>query len=211
MSSNLPKDWQVRQLGEIARAQAGFAFKSEFFTHDKGIPLIRIRDLKTNDPECRYGGNFGREFIVLPGELLIGMDGEFRCYRWAGPESLLNQRVCRLMFKTSEVVPDFVLYAINAHLRRIEEQTAFATVKHISTKQIEAIEMAIPPFDEQRRIVARIEEFNQRIEKAKRLGAEVSTELSEFFPLHSDALLHELDSPVRPFGELILDARNGFG
>ena len=52
------------------------------------------------------------------------------------------------MFKTSEVVPDFVLYAINAHLRRIEEQTAFATVKHISTKQIEAIEMAIPPFDD---------------------------------------------------------------
>ena len=64
------------------------------------------------------------------------MDGTFRCHRWNGPDALLNQRVCRLVNFHKDIEPSFVFYAINEHLRRIETDTRFSTVKHISAKQI---------------------------------------------------------------------------
>ena len=73
----------------------GEPFDSDFFNGDKlGRPLIRIRDLKTFIPqffstECR-----SKETIVQPGEVLVGMDAEFRPTIWCGEPGLLNQRVC---------------------------------------------------------------------------------------------------------------------
>ena len=65
------------RLGDILDIQSGFAFKTEFFSDTKGIPLIRIRDLPNTSTETSYQGEFREEFIVEPGEYLIGMDGNW--------------------------------------------------------------------------------------------------------------------------------------
>lgn len=36
---------------------------------------------------------------IFPGDILIGMDGEFIPYIWYGAKSLLNQRVCKVVPK----------------------------------------------------------------------------------------------------------------
>ena len=33
-------------------------------------------------------------YLVKPGDIVVGMDGEFRAHLWGGVESWLNQRVC---------------------------------------------------------------------------------------------------------------------
>ena len=96
--------------------------------------------------------------MVKSGDLLIGMDGEFRCYEWSGEDALLNQRVCRLQNFASTMLPRFVLYGINKHLAEIEAHTSFTTVKHISSKQILGIDFPVPPLPEQKRIVAILDE-----------------------------------------------------
>lgn len=48
--------WERVFLREIAEVQNGFAFKSSFFSKDKGIPLIRIRDIYSNNTESYYIG-----------------------------------------------------------------------------------------------------------------------------------------------------------
>jgi type I restriction enzyme S subunit len=52
-------------------------------------------------------------------------------------------------------------------LKAIEDVTAFATVKHISSKQIENIEIPLPPLPEQHRIVSIVDEAFAAIDKAK--------------------------------------------
>lgn len=151
--------WERKRLVDVLEVQNGFAFDSEGFNPSKGLPLIRIRSLKSGvETETRYDGNYDEKYVVRAGDLLIGMDGEFGCYEWKGEPALLNQRVCRLQGFSSELLPRFLFYGVNDYLKAIEEVTGYATVKHLSSKQILAIEFPVPPLAEQQRIVGVLDE-----------------------------------------------------
>ena len=186
--------WKRRKLGELLDAQNGFAFDSEHFSDLQGMPLVRIRDLKDGTSTAvRYKGEYDKRFVVRAGDLLIGMDGEFRCYAWRGSEALLNQRVCRLIDFSDEIEPEFVGFGINAHLKQIEDATPYVTVKHLSAKSIREIEFSYPGRSEQRQIVARIKECMERVEEIEANAATVARELDALFP----ALLNERFSAIK--------------
>ncbi len=185
------KRWLTKPLGELLKVQNGFAFKSELFNDDgKGLPIIRIRDLARGFSETFYNGKHDSEFEVEKGDFLIGMDGEFRCYRWQGGKALLNQRVCRLQNFSRDLNASYVFYGINEHLRKIEDSTAFVTVKHLSSKQIASIEMAVPPFVEQERIVKLLDEADE----LRKLRVQADTRTNALLP----ALFNEMfGDPVK--------------
>jgi type I restriction enzyme, S subunit len=160
--------WQKRRLGDLLEVQNGYAFDATAFSTSKGVPLIRIRDLKGGtETETRFTGVYDRKYLVNSGDLLIGMDGEFGCYEWRGSSALLNQRVCRLQGFASELVPRFLFHGVNSHLKEIEEVTGYTTVKHLSSKQVLSIDFPIPPIPEQRRIVGILDEAFEGIATAK--------------------------------------------
>jgi type I restriction enzyme S subunit len=143
------------RLGDLLQVQNGFAFPSDNFVEPHlGFPLLRIRDLGTAQTQVGYVGEYREEFIVHRNDLLIGMDGNFECYRWDGPTALLNQRVCRLRNFSPELDPSYLYYWIAKKLREIHAQTSFITVKHISSRQILSLMIPLPPVDEQLRIAA---------------------------------------------------------
>lgn len=146
--------WQTKPLGGVLEIQNGYAFDSKRFSTSNGLPLVRIRSLKTGvEKETFFDGEYDDKYAVSDGDLLIGMDGEFGCFEWKGGKALLNQRVCRLQNFNSQLLPRFLFYGINEYLKAIEEVTGFATVKHLSSKQVLGIEFPVPPISEQRRIV----------------------------------------------------------
>lgn len=164
----MKKAWEKRRLGEVLQVQNGYAFDSKHFNPSKGLPLIRIRSLKSGvETETRYDGNYEEKYLVRRGDLLIGMDGEFGCYEWKGDPSLLNQRVCRLQGFSAELLPRFLFYGVNDHLKAIEDVTGYATVKHLSSKQILDIEFLVPPLPEQQRIVGVLDEAFEGLATAK--------------------------------------------
>ena len=142
-------------LKELVEIQSGFAFKSECFNSEGiGMPLIRIRDVLPGKTDTYYDGSYDEQFIVTDEQILIGMDGEFNCARWKGGRSLLNQRVCRIQPKNGKLDSGYLFRFLPAALRQIESRTSFVTVKHLSSKDIFAIEIPLPPVDKQRRIAA---------------------------------------------------------
>ncbi len=199
------KHWPKKQLGELLKVQNGFAFKSELFNDQcKGLPLIRIRDLARGFSKTFYNGEHDSEFEVKNGDFLIGMDGEFRCYRWKGGKALLNQRVCRLHNFNPELSASYVFYGINAHLRIIEDTTAFVTVKHLSSKQIASIEMPVPPLAEQERIVKLLCEADD-LRKLRNQSDSRSEALipALFFEMFGDPLKNTSRSPILPLAEVV--------
>src|SRR3989338_9827706 len=140
MKNKLPGGWKEVELGEVCEILAGFAFKSNLFNEEKnGMPLIRIRSLAESKIKTFYSGKFDEKYIVKKGDLLIGMDGEFKIFEWKSSEALLNQRVCKLIFRKELVYPQYVFYLISRKLKEIEDKTPFVTVKHISNKKITQI------------------------------------------------------------------------
>jgi type I restriction enzyme S subunit len=164
----MKQNWEIKKLSEVLKIQNGYAFDAKLFTIEKGTPLIRIRDIKEGiGTVTNFNGKYDKKYEVNAGDFLIGMDGEFGCYEWKGDTALLNQRVCRLQEFSNKLYPRFLFYGINKYLKAIEDVTAFATVKHISSKQIENIEIPLPPLAEQQRIVAILDEAFAAIAKAK--------------------------------------------
>src|SRR4051794_8951841 len=105
--------WERVRLGDVVTVQNGAAFKSEYFnTEGRGMPLLRIRDIVPGDTETWYDGPYEDEFIVQPGDLVIGMDGDFNHALWSGPPALLNQRVCRLVFRTETLRREYVAHVL---------------------------------------------------------------------------------------------------
>ena len=140
------------RLLDLCDIKYGYAFDSKNFTEDDTYPpLIRIRDVKRGYSETFYAGDYPQEYIVHAGDLLIGMDGEFNIARWNSRDALLNQRVCKITAKEGNN-EEYIRFALSKVLKIIENKTSFVTVKHLSAKELNKIELSIPVELEQNKI-----------------------------------------------------------
>ncbi|WP_452598905.1 restriction endonuclease subunit S [Pontimicrobium sp. MEBiC01747] len=150
-------DWERVELKYIATVQNGFAFSSKLFNNNEGLPLIRIRDIFSSETQNLYSGEYKDEFLVSKGDILIGMDGDFKVSKWPGKKGLLNQRVCRILFNSNNYEKDFLFLCIQPYLNAIHSETSAVTVKHLSSRTVNNIPFPLPPLVEQKAIVKKIE------------------------------------------------------
>lgn len=139
----------MAKLPELCSIQYGYAFDSAYFTEDHAYPpLVRIRDVKRGYSETFYSGAYPSDYVIDNGSLLVGMDGEFNIARWKGGKALLNQRVCKITAR-EHVSEEYIRFALTKALKEIENRTAFVTVKHLSAKELNQLEIDIPDFETQ--------------------------------------------------------------
>lgn len=161
------ESWEVKPLGQLIELINGAPFDSSLFNRvESGKPLIRIRDVGKANTETWFSGAYDEKYLVQAGEILVGLDGDFRVAEWHGPEALLNQRVCKLVVDASVLDKKFMLYHLQGWLDAIWEETSATTVKHLSSKSIQEIPFPCPPLDEQRRIVETLDNHLSRLDKA---------------------------------------------
>lgn len=165
--SNLPSNWQVKSLGEVASVLTGYPFDSKLFSDNQGFPIIRIRDIKSGSTSTYYRGEVLKDYIIKKGDFLVGMDGEFNLAEWKSGDALLNQRACKIIFDRQFINPKFGYYFIPKKLKEIEDSTAYVTVKHISHKQILNIQIPLPPLPIQKQIAEILEKADQAKQKRK--------------------------------------------
>ena len=161
--------WERCRLGEVATVTNGAAFKSNRFNTDgDGLPLIRIRDVGQPRASTHYSGDYESRHLVESGDLLVGMDGDFRIARWTGGRALLNQRVCRLQVADPDLYCDhFLEYVLQPYLDEIHKVTSSVTVKHLSSRTLTDLPIPLPSRTEQQRIVAAIEEHFSYLDAAE--------------------------------------------
>ena len=153
----------IQKLPELCNIQYGYAFDSAGFTEDSSYPpLVRIRDVKRGYSETYYEGEYPEEYVLHAGDLLVGMDGEFNIARWKSRDALLNQRVCKITAKegTNE---EYLRFALSKALKEIENRTAFVTVKHLSAKELNKLELQVPALLVQSRIAKILSKIEQVI------------------------------------------------
>jgi len=160
----VPSHWLVTRVKDVAEIVNGYPFDSKLFDPEVGKPLVRIRDLNSAEAEVRFAGNADDAYQVTSKELLIGMDGDFNVGRWRGREpALLNQRVCALR-TISRVSSRLLELALPDPLKRINDLTYSTTVKHLSSYQVGAIRIALPPVEELDAVVAFLDRETAKID-----------------------------------------------
>jgi type I restriction enzyme S subunit len=130
-------------LFEVFDVDFGEAFKGDHFSKPGiGRPLIRIRDLKTFSSQIWTTETRVRESVIQPGEVVVGMDAEFRPTWWLGEPGLLNQRVCRVRGRSLGAA--FSREALCEPLMEIEGYKTATTVIHLNKRDLDRVRVTVP-------------------------------------------------------------------
>lgn len=202
----------MAKLPELCEIQYGYAFDSACFTEDNThLPLVRIRDVKRGYSETFYSGNYPSDYVIDSGSLLVGMDGEFNIARWKGGHALLNQRVCKITAKEN-VNEEYIRFALSKALKEIENRTAFVTVKHLSAKELNQLEIDIPNYTTQT-VVAKVLTQIESIISARQQQLQKLDELvkARFIELFGDPASNSMGLPTKPMTTVcaIIDGDRG--
>lgn len=193
----------MAKLPELCSIQYGYAFDSTCFTEDSTyLPLVRIRDVKRGYSETFYSGNYPNDYIIDNGSLLVGMDGEFNIARWKGGKALLNQRVCKITARKN-VDEEYLRFALTKALKEIENRTSFVTVKHLSAKELNRLEIDIPDYRVQISISGTLTKIENTIftrqQQLQKLDELVKARFVELF---GDPIVNSCKLPVVTLGEI---------
>jgi type I restriction enzyme S subunit len=134
----------VSSIYKIADVVYGAPFASARFNTERlGEPLIRIRDLANESPGVWTPEVHPKGYMVRPGDIVVGMDGEFRAYLWGGAEAWLNQRVCVFVPKGGASAA-FVRNSIIEPLAHVEATETATTVIHLGKGDIDRFSAVVP-------------------------------------------------------------------
>ena len=189
-------------LTDICDIQYGYAFDSKLFSDTKGKPIIRIRDIVRGYSETYTTEECPGDYIIHNDDILIGMDGEFNIALWKGGEAVLNQRVCKLI-PHNEICKNYIFYYMPIALKAIEDKTPFVTVKHLSAKELNKIELPLPTYEMQNRIANSLFNLDELIEKRKKQLSKLDELVkARFVELFGDIKTGNYKFETRKLGEV---------
>ncbi len=185
--------WEYKKLTDVCSILYGYPFDSKCFNdNNQGRPLIRIRDVVRGFTETYTTEKCPDEYIISEGDLLIGMDGEFNISAWKSEPALLNQRVCKIKADDKNIIDGFMYYLMKTKLKEIESETAFVTVKHLSAKVLNKVNVQLPSIADQQRIVAELDCLNEMIAlKQEQLKEFDKLAQSIFYDMFGDPITNE--------------------
>jgi len=173
----IPKSWEWVRIGSLTNIMNGFPFKSVNYTNE-GIRVIRItnvQDGKIVDDAPKYYplsemDNI-KKFLLKEGDLLMSLTGNVGRVGIIGSNLMpaaLNQRVACLRLYIQDIQSYLYLYLLSEHFksRCIASGKGMAQL-NISTDWLGSYIIPLPPLAEQKRIVAKIEQLMNEIDKLK--------------------------------------------
>jgi type I restriction enzyme S subunit len=117
----------------------------------------------------------------------------------------------RFRLNTKLIDPDFALYFCYSpeYLTAIGAGARGAAIKNVNAETLGAIPVPLPRLPDQRRIVARIREFMERVDEIRSLRAQVRREAAALF-LSGLSSVFQDDWPTARIGDVTVDVRNGW-
>jgi type I restriction enzyme S subunit len=176
-------DWEELLLKDIAQVQQGFAFKSQDFNNNAGIPVIKIKNISSGEVNLSdvqyYNNKTGQnleKYQVTKGDVLIAMTGSHleQPNSVVGKVSLYRSNLtCLLNQRTAKFIPRknttklFLYYCLKQDdvLRALAgNASGSANQANISSEQISNLPILCPPLKEQQAIAEVLSSIDDKID-----------------------------------------------
>lgn len=170
--SATPANWTSAKIGELCRLVNGKAFKPSDWGV-AGLPIVRIQNLNRSDAKFNFfDGPVEEKFLIKNGDLLFAWSGtpgtSFGAHTWNGPDAILNQHIFNVHYNHHVVDREFFRCAIN---QTLDEQIAKAHggvgLAHVTKGRFEQTVIPLPPINEQRRMVAKIDSLSAKSKRTR--------------------------------------------
>lgn len=190
----IPKEWAVSPMKHFTDILPGYAFSSDDFCIEEGIPLLRGINVGVNeirwDETVRWNHSISKQlesFFLKENDLVVGLDRPWisdgtRVAFIAKKDlpCLLLQRVCRIRTRCNFDIRWIYYWLSGSSFKdSLSTETTGISVPHISTKQIEQFIVAFPNQLEQTQICnyldAKCAEIDKLIAKKEQLVKELES------------------------------------
>lgn len=184
---DLPKGWEWCRLGQLYNIVRGSSPRPKghpkYFTESKTeYSWVTIKDItlfldgkylyNTNE-YLTYEGSLKSRFIKS-GEIIIAVSGSIGKTAIMGIDGYIYDGLAGLKnIVNNEILRDYVYIALNAwkeHLNNISEGTS---IQNINTEKLNLLKIALPPLEEQKRIV---EKFDLIMDYLDKLQQEIESQ-----------------------------------
>jgi type I restriction enzyme S subunit len=184
-----------KRKGSVRSGPFGSQLHHEEFV-ESGVAAIGSRDVQTNHFELR-GGWFitpdkfqqFKRYQVFSGDLLCtivgGSIGRFCVVPEYIPLAFTTKHIQALTLDESVADPRFVSYMLNFHRRcrgSLFSQVEVSAQPSLNATKILSTDLPVPDLNEQRRIVAYLDNLQAKVDAVKKMQEETAKELNALMP-----------------------------
>ena len=126
----------------------------------KGMPNLDVKYLRgERDFKTLTNGRY-----VAANSLLILVDGENSGEVFRTPIEGYQGSTFKQLHINENMLAEYILHVINLHRKALRENKVGSAIPHLDTKLFKAIEVPVPPYDEQVRIVTVINSMHSKLD-----------------------------------------------
>jgi len=217
-------DWATKPLGEICKFTGGGTpskKRADFWSGD--IPWVSPKDMKsevitTSMDKISIKGVEGSAAKLIPENSILivvrsGILARTVPTAIAGRELTVNQDL-KALLPSDRIAPRFLAYFLRAvEPVLLRSVTKGATVHRLSTDTLKTLPIPLPPMDEQKRIVAVLDQAFAALDRARTNAEANLADAEELFGGAVDAVIHRLangrEKSLR-LGSIVTRLTNGY-
>ena len=221
---NVPSEWQVRKLGEVAEINPPRSTVASGL--DPKAPVTFVPMSAVSDTEGRIAAPLVRPFEEVARGFTSFADGDVIFAKITpcmqnGKSAVATDLASGLGFGSTEfhvlrpsgnVLAEWIYHFVRQRSFREEARLHFrgtAGQQRVPADFLEEHPFPLPPLEEQRRIVARIREVLARVDEIFALQQEIRKEGALLLPRTIDALI-DPEWPVLTLDDVTIDICNGW-
>lgn len=165
-SFDIPKTWKWVELSSVATLLNGRAYSKEELLPqgDNRTPILRVGNLFTNSSWFYSDMDLPEQKYCTKGDLLFAWSASFGPKIWEGEKCIYHYHIWKIV--CSKFVDKSWLYYLLLWMTEILKKTSGrgSTMVHITKRDTEKQILALPPVEEQRRIVQKLNELLPLVE-----------------------------------------------
>ena len=155
----IPQSWEWARMQSVLTFINGRAFKKEEL-HDSGkYKVLRVGNFFTNETWYYSNLELQEEKYCFDGDLLYAWSASFGPRIWRGGKTIFHYHIWNVKFSRTNILREYLLYYLEYDKTQIRKSTTGSTMIHVSMENMNPRFIPIPPYNEQIRIVEKIEEL----------------------------------------------------
>lgn len=168
---DIPESWEWQRLSDVCLLTDGVKVKNV------SLPYLEARYLRGKiDPKIKKSGKF-----INRGEYVILVDGENSGEVFITEEEGIIGSTFKVLSINSAMHDKYILNLLRFYQRLFRERKRGAAIPHLDKTLFKTLVIGVPPLEEQKRIVAKIEELMPYVDKYDVAYSEVE-KLNKKFP-----------------------------
>ena len=155
----VPNGWARTRLCDLVRVLNGRAYSKQELL-ESGTPVLRVGNLFTSDHWYYSDLDLEADKYVDTGDLLFAWSASFGPFIWEGGRVIFHYHIWKLdLFSHKDLNKRFLYTWLLEKTQEIKASGHGISMAHMTKERFEALELSLPPFEEQSRIVAKVDEL----------------------------------------------------